>query len=115
MEVSRSGKPLVTIAYASMCTIWGSTWIMIKLGLQGAPPMTAAAVRFIIAALLTIFIIAVRKVTVPRSRNFLILSLFLSIFHLSLPYALEPALTAAARATRPAAEEYAAWNLRLQS
>jgi putative membrane protein PagO len=88
MEVSRSGKPLVTIAYASMCTIWGSTWIMIKLGLQGAPPMTAVAVRFIIAALLTFFILAVRKVSIPRSRNFLILSLFLSIFHLALPYAL---------------------------
>ncbi len=88
MVVSRSGKPLVTIAYASMCMIWGSTWIMIKIGLQGAPPMTAVAVRFIIAALLTFFILAVRKSPIPRSRDFLYLSLFISVFHLALPYAL---------------------------
>ena len=88
MEVSRSGKPLITIAYASMCTIWGSTWVMIKIGLQGAPPVTAAAVRFIIAALLTFFILAVRKARIPRTRDFLVLCLFLSAFHLALPYAL---------------------------
>jgi putative membrane protein PagO len=76
------------MAYASMCTIWGSTWIMIKVGLQGAPPMTAVAVRFIIAALLAFFILAVRKVRIPRTRNFLILCVFLSAFHLALPYAL---------------------------
>lgn len=88
MAVSRSGKPLITMAYASMCTIWGSTWVMIKLGLRDAPPMTAVAVRFIIAALLTIFILALRKTPVPRSRRFIYLSVFLSVFHLAVPYAL---------------------------
>ena len=71
-----------------MCLIWGSTWIMIKVGLRGAPPMTAVAVRFIIAALLTIFILAVRKTGLPRTREFLYLSLFLSLFHLAIPYML---------------------------
>jgi putative membrane protein PagO len=61
---------------------------MIKLGLRGAPPMTAVAVRFIIAALLTFFILAVRKTAIPRSRDFFCLSVFLSVFHLALPYAL---------------------------
>jgi len=88
MAVSRSGKPIIAIAYASMCTIWGSTWIMIKIGLRDAPPMTAVAVRFIIAALLTVFILAVRKTPIPWSRHFISLSLFLSVFHLALPYAL---------------------------
>jgi len=33
--------------------------------------MTAVAVRFIIAALLTFFILAVRKTPLPRTREFL--------------------------------------------
>jgi len=83
-----AARPLVAVAYATMCLIWGSTWIMIKLGLRGAPPMTAVAVRFIIAAMLVYFIIAVRKIGIPRDRRFLYLSLFLSGFHLAVPYVL---------------------------
>jgi putative membrane protein PagO len=61
---------------------------MIKLGLRGAPPMTAVAIRFIIAAILVFFIIAVRRKRIPRTPEFLYLSLFLSVFHLALPYVL---------------------------
>jgi putative membrane protein PagO len=88
VAATRSGRPVIIIAYASMCLIWGSTWIMIKLGLRGAPPMTAVAVRFMIAALLTFCILAVRKTKIPRTRDFFYLSCFLSVFHLALPYTL---------------------------
>lgn len=84
----RTGKPLLTIVYASMCLIWGSTWTMIKIGLRGAPPMTAVAIRFIIAAIVVFFIIAVRRNRIPRTPEFLFLGLFLSVFHVALPYVL---------------------------
>jgi hypothetical protein len=38
---------------------------------RGYQPMTAVAIRFIIAALLTFFILAVRKTPLPRTREFL--------------------------------------------
>jgi drug/metabolite transporter (DMT)-like permease len=38
------------LAYAAMCAIWGTTWLAIKIGLQGLPPITGVGVRFIIAA-----------------------------------------------------------------
>jgi drug/metabolite transporter (DMT)-like permease len=38
------------VAYAAMCAIWGTTWLAIKIGLQGLPPVTGAGVRFTIAA-----------------------------------------------------------------
>ncbi|GAC1579515.1 MAG: EamA family transporter [Candidatus Elarobacter sp.] len=38
------------IAYAVMCAIWGTTWLAIKVGLQGLPPITGAGVRFVAAA-----------------------------------------------------------------
>lgn len=37
------------LAYAAMCSIWGTTWLAIKVGLQGLPPITGAGVRFVVA------------------------------------------------------------------
>src|SRR2546430_960457 len=33
-----------------LCVIWGSTWLAIRIGLQGAPPFLAAALRFTVAS-----------------------------------------------------------------
>ena len=41
----------VLAAYAAMCAIWGTTWLAIKIGLRGLPPVTGAGVRFVVAAL----------------------------------------------------------------
>jgi putative membrane protein PagO len=61
---------------------------MIKLGLRGAPPVTAVAVRYMIAALVIFFIISLRKIRIPRNRNFLYLGLFLGVFQTAIPYVL---------------------------
>lgn len=37
--------------YALLCLIWGSTWLVIKIGLAGVPPFLGAGLRFLIAAL----------------------------------------------------------------
>src|SRR2546421_3531846 len=37
-------------AFAMLCVIWGSTWLAIRIGLQGAPPFLAAALRFTVAS-----------------------------------------------------------------
>ena len=42
---------LKAILFGVLCLIWSSTWVMIKVGLRGAPPMTSAGLRFIIASL----------------------------------------------------------------
>ena len=38
-------------AFAVLCVIWGSTWLAIRIGLQGAPPFLAATLRFLVASL----------------------------------------------------------------
>ena len=48
-------------------TIWGSTWLFIKLGLQDLPPFTFAGIRFVIAAIPLLFLLLVRRVPLPRS------------------------------------------------
>ena len=42
----------VILAYASMCAIWGTTWLGIKVGLQYLPPLSGAGARFVVAGLL---------------------------------------------------------------
>jgi len=61
---------------------------MIKVGLEGAPPMTSAAFRFIIASLIIIAILVKRRIRLPASRSFILLSVYLGFFQIGIPYAL---------------------------
>lgn len=74
--------------FSLLCLIWSSTWLMIKVGLEGAPPMLGAGLRFIIAALLIFAIIRIRNIPLPRTRTFYILSVFLGFWQMGIPYAL---------------------------
>jgi drug/metabolite transporter (DMT)-like permease len=40
----------VPAAYLSLCFLWSTTWIGIKVGLHGAPPLIGAGLRFLLAA-----------------------------------------------------------------
>ncbi|MFM7299009.1 MAG: DMT family transporter, partial [Planctomycetota bacterium] len=51
-ESSKSPSGLAVAALvALLCAIWGSTWIVIRGGLEVLPPFTSAAARFVVAAL----------------------------------------------------------------
>jgi drug/metabolite transporter (DMT)-like permease len=76
----------IFLAYIGACLIWGSTWMMIKIGLRGAPPLTSIAVRMTIASLIVAVLIRLTRVTVPRDRRFVVLGIFLGIFQVALPY-----------------------------
>lgn len=81
-----SSRSSVVLAYAGMCLIWGSTWMMIKVGLRGAPPLTSIAVRMVIATAMVAAILRLRGVAIPREARFLRLGVFLGFFHVLLPY-----------------------------
>jgi len=47
---SNPSNPLARyVAFASVAIIWGTTWVAIKLSLQGYPPVTGAMLRFVFA------------------------------------------------------------------
>ena len=58
----------VAAAYGMLCVIWGSTWLAIRIGLQGAPPFLAAALRFTLAVGVLVPVIAFRRSKLPRGR-----------------------------------------------
>lgn len=82
------GTSAKIIVFSLLCIIWSSTWLMIKVGLEGAPPMLGAGLRFIIASLLIFVILRIKKIPLPRTRRFYLLSVFLGFWQMGIPYAL---------------------------
>jgi drug/metabolite transporter (DMT)-like permease len=70
--------------YALICLIWGSTWLAIKIGLNGVPPFLGAGLRFLLATLLVGFGLAVRRkrVHLTRDDKICVVSLGLLVFWL---------------------------------
>ena len=56
---------LPLLVWLSLCAIWGSTWLGIKLGLRDLPPITFAGIRFALAALLLGAIVLIRRIRQP--------------------------------------------------
>jgi drug/metabolite transporter (DMT)-like permease len=61
-------RGLAILVWLVLCGIWGSTWLFIKIGLRDLPPFSFAAVRFIIAVTLLVFVALVRRARPPRTR-----------------------------------------------
>lgn len=53
-------------AYASMCLIWGTTWLGIKISLRYVPPIAGAGLRFVLAGL-AMYVAAAALRKLPRA------------------------------------------------
>ena len=58
------GKAL--IAYLLVCTVWGSTYLAIRIGVQDLPPLLFAGVRFLVAGLILAALVLATGDTLPR-------------------------------------------------
>jgi drug/metabolite transporter (DMT)-like permease len=52
--------------YVLLCVIWGSTWLVIKLGYGGLGPFNVAALRFLIAGLIFVALVPLFRARWPR-------------------------------------------------
>ena len=50
LTLRRPGNAVILAAVTLLCLIWGSTWLVIKVGLEDLPPFTSVGIRFAIAA-----------------------------------------------------------------
>jgi len=55
--------------YVLLCLIWGSTWLVIKVGYGGLGPFNVAAVRFLLAGLVLAPIVPLLGARWPAGRN----------------------------------------------
>src|SRR5881396_2949225 len=64
-----------------LCVIWGSTWLAIRIGLQGAPPFLAASITLVLLA-------AVFRSKWPSNRNEWTLVAFVGLVLFTADYSL---------------------------
>ena len=76
------------LVWLVLCVIWGSTWLFIKLGLEALPPLTFAAIRFVISCAIIFLIIRLRGIQLPRARADWILLAVTGILSFALNYGL---------------------------
>lgn len=55
------------LVWLTLCLIWGSTWLFIKIGLRDLPPISFAALRFGFSALILWAIVWARNSAIPKS------------------------------------------------
>lgn len=63
----REGRVGAYIAFAAICTIWGTTFAAIRVAIETIPTLLVAGVRFIIAGLLLLVIARMSGARFPRS------------------------------------------------
>ena len=48
------------LGWLFLAVVWGSTWLVIKIGLSDLPPFTFAGIRFAIAAVVLLTVVKIR-------------------------------------------------------
>src|SRR2546427_6692121 len=65
----------VPVAWLTLCIVWSSTWLVIKVGLRDLPPISYAAIRFVIAVVVLLAVSAGRVRLLPkRASDYLVLA-----------------------------------------
>src|SRR2546428_8369360 len=59
----------VPVAWLTLCAVWSSTWLAIKIGLRDLPPISFVAIRFLIAIIVLIAVSIGRVRLLPLRRN----------------------------------------------
>ena len=66
--MSAPGRLLAGATIGLLCLIWGTTWSVIAIGLEGVPPMSGIAIRFAIAAAILLTICYFARVPLGRAK-----------------------------------------------
>jgi drug/metabolite transporter (DMT)-like permease len=56
----------VPVAWLTLCVVWSSTWLAIKIGLRDLPPISYAGIRFLLAIVVLFAVSAGRVGLLPR-------------------------------------------------
>jgi drug/metabolite transporter (DMT)-like permease len=67
--VSQPGPARIAAAFLLLTLIWGTTWAAIRLGLEGLPPFTGVALRFLVAGTLLLALVPAFGVRFAWSRR----------------------------------------------
>ena len=67
MQTIRLHSSGPTMVWSFLAILWGTTWLVVRVGLEDLPPFTFAGLRFLLAAVVLIGIALVRGIPFPKS------------------------------------------------
>lgn len=76
------------LGYLALCLIWGSTWLAIRVVVRDVPPLLAAAVRFLAAAVVLLALALLQRRPWPKGESQWTAIAILAITILAVPYGL---------------------------
>src|SRR5512133_1841368 len=84
---SKSGLG-VPVAWLTLCIVWSSTWLVIKIGLRDLPPISYAGIRFVIAVIVLMAVSVGRVSLLPQRRSDYALLAFTGVLMFAVNYGL---------------------------
>jgi len=78
----------IPAAWLTLCIVWSSTWLAIKVGLRDLPPISFVAIRFLIAIIVLTAVSAGRVRLLPLHRADYIALAFTGILMFAINYTL---------------------------
>ncbi len=76
------------MAWLTLCIVWSSTWLVIKVGLRDLPPISYAAIRFVIAVIVLLAVSAGRVRLLPQRASDYVLLAFTGVLMFAVNYGL---------------------------
>jgi drug/metabolite transporter (DMT)-like permease len=65
----KSDRALAYAAFAIVCTVWGTTYLAIRVAVSTIPPMLLTGIRYVVAGLILLTIARLRGDVFPRDRR----------------------------------------------
>jgi drug/metabolite transporter (DMT)-like permease len=84
----KSDRLKIALGFALASLIWGSTWLVIKIGLESVPPLYGVAMRFNFAMAVLFVVLRVRKIPLPFDRASVQVYAAVALLSFSIPFAL---------------------------
>ncbi|MCH8024345.1 MAG: DMT family transporter [Candidatus Marinimicrobia bacterium] len=76
------------LVFTGMCLIWGSTFVALKMGMEGTPPLLGVALRHLLASAILFAVIRLKRFTIPTDPLAWKQYLTLGLLNFSLSYSL---------------------------
>ncbi|GIC78366.1 DMT family transporter [Moritella sp. F3] len=81
-------KLVATLLFASVCLIWGTTWMAMEIAVHSIPPITATGLRFALAAPLLILAARWLKIPLMFPKGKKLEFALISVFYFAAPFTL---------------------------
>src|SRR5213595_3880734 len=78
----------VPVAWLTLCVVWSSTWLVIKIGLRDLPPISYAAIRFVLAVIVLLAVSTGRVRLLPQQASDYVLLAFTGVVMFAVNYGL---------------------------